>query len=403
MKRYIKSHIPKPVIYFDNAATTFPKPPEVLSAISDAMNKYGGNPGRAGHKIAMNSAEAVFETRAKVADFFGAEVENVIFTLNCTHALNTAIKGIALCPPQKSSQSQSHNTSHYIISDLEHNAVSRPVHAICSGGKIRTNSIVKTYDTDEQTLAAFKSALLTPKTRAVICTAASNVTGRILPFAQIAELCKQRGICFILDASQAAGVIPLSVGNGVNFICCSGHKGLYGPMGTGLLISDGTYSLSTIIEGGTGGNSLGLEQPAELPDRFESGTGNTPGVIALGAGIDFVSRIGIERIHAHETALCELFISGISQIPRIRLFGDSMHGKTPIVPFNIENMDSSQVSSALSDLGFALRGGLHCAYLAHKKLKTLECGVVRFAPSAFNSKQEVAELVKAVKKIAGTA
>jgi len=377
------------MIYFDNAATTFPKPPQVARAMRNALSEFGGNPGRSGHKIAMNAAEAVFEARAKAADFFGADVENVIFTLNCTHALNMAIKGLAV------------PNAHYIISDLEHNAVARPVHAICeSKQRTLTNSIVKTFDNDAQTFAAFKSAVLNPKTRAVICTAASNVTGKILPFEKIAALCKQRGVCFILDASQAAGVIPLKVGDGVNFICCSGHKSLYGPMGTGLLISDGTYSLNTIIEGGTGGNSIGLEQPAEVPDRFESGTGNTPGVIALSAGIDFVSKLGFERIHSHEIGLCEFFLSEIAQIPKVQTYFTSMDGRTPIVPFNVDEMDSSELSSALSDAGFALRGGLHCAYLAHKKLKTLECGVVRFAPSVFNSKQEVAALVRALKRIA---
>ncbi|MCL2754472.1 MAG: aminotransferase class V-fold PLP-dependent enzyme [Oscillospiraceae bacterium] len=383
------------MIYFDNAATTYPKPPAVRAAVKAALHEYGGNPGRSGHKTAMKSAEAVFNARAKIADFFSAQVENVIFTLNCTHALNMAIKGIAAVSPS--------THTHYIISDLEHNAVARPVHAMSQLTNI-SNSIAKTYDDDAKTLAAFEAAI-TPKTRAIICTAASNVTGAILPFREIAALCKARGICFILDASQGAGLLSMKIGDGVNFICCSGHKGLYGPMGTGLLISDGTYALSTIIEGGTGGNSLGLEQPAELPDRFESGTGNTPGIIALGAGVDFVCKTGAERILAHELKLCEYFRAGLAKIPQVKVYSANMQGRLPLVPFNAElaelegGMDSTMVSSKLSEAGFALRGGLHCAYLAHKKLKTLESGVVRFAPSAFNSQKEVEQLLRAIRRI----
>jgi selenocysteine lyase/cysteine desulfurase len=259
------------MIYFDNAATTFPKPPQVYSAMRNAMTKFGGNPGRAGHTLAMSSAEAVFSARMKCADFFGADVEHTMFTLNCTHALNIAIKGIAT------------PGAHYIISDVEHNAVARPVHALSQknqGGQRITYSIAKTYENNAQTLKSFEM-LMNTKTKAVICTAASNVTGRILPYQQIAALCEARGVCFILDAAQGGGVLPIKIGNGINFICCSGHKSLYGPMGTGLIISDGKYMLNTLIEGGTGGNSIGFEQPDTPPDRFESGTGNTPGGVAV--------------------------------------------------------------------------------------------------------------------------
>jgi selenocysteine lyase/cysteine desulfurase len=178
------------MIYFDNAATTYPKPPRVYSAMRKAMTEFGGNPGRAGHALAMNTAEAVFDARAKAADFFGGEIENTIFTLNCTHALNIAIKGVA----------DSH--CHYIISDVEHNAVARPVHALGKRERV-TYSIAKTYDDDDATLKSFES-LFNARTRAVVCTAASNVSGKILPYMQIAALCKSRGVCFILDASQGA-------------------------------------------------------------------------------------------------------------------------------------------------------------------------------------------------------
>jgi cysteine desulfurase family protein len=377
------------MIYFDNAATTFPKPSGVSAAVRKAMSDYGGNPGRAGHKLAMKTAEAVFDARAKAADFFGAEVEHTTFTLNCTHALNIAVKGVAARDSQP----------HYIISDAEHNAVARPVHAVCK--ERGSYSIARTYDDDSQTVKSFES-LFNARTKAVICTAASNVSGKILPYARIAALCKSRGVCFVLDAAQGGGVLPIKVGGGVNFVCCSGHKSLYGPMGTGLLISDGSYSLAPLTEGGTGGNSMGLEQPDTLPDRHESGTPNTPGAIALGAGIDFVCKLGTERIFAHERELCELFLREVSAIPKVERYFDNLENRTPLVPFNIAGMDSSRAADLLSDAGFALRGGLHCAFLAHKKLGTLECGVVRFAPSVFNTRREVTALVRAIKRIAAS-
>jgi selenocysteine lyase/cysteine desulfurase len=178
------------MIYFDNAATTFPKPPLVINALKKAVGEYGGIPGRAGHNLSIKTAEAVFEARAKCAELFGAQVEHTIFTLNCTHALNMAIKGISA------------PGAHYIMSDLEHNASARPIHAVSKSGGI-TYSVAKTFDDDDQTVKSFES-LISTKTKAVVCTAASNVTGKILPFSRIAKLCQKRGVCFILDAAQGA-------------------------------------------------------------------------------------------------------------------------------------------------------------------------------------------------------
>jgi cysteine desulfurase family protein len=386
----------KYMIYFDNAATTFPKPPQVITAMKKALNDYGGNPGRAGHSLSIKTAEAVFEARAKCADFFGAQIEHVIFTLNCTHALNMAIKGI------------SSPGAHYIMSDIEHNATARPIHAISrvpqttpsSAGV--TYSVAKTFDDDDETVKSFES-LITAKTKAVVCTAASNVTGKILPYKQLGQLCKKRGICFILDAAQGGGVIDIKAGenNGVNFICCSGHKGLYGPTGTGLLITDGVYKLRSFVEGGTGSNSRNLEQPDNLPDRFESGTINTPGVIALGAGIDFITKAGITRIYSHERELCELFMNNVCKIKKVKLYFDNLDGRTPLVPFNINGLESHETANLLSDTGICVRGGLHCSFLAHKKMNTLDTGAVRMAPSVFNTKKDVMGLIRQIEKIAG--
>lgn len=374
------------MVYLDNAATTYPKPMTVLSALSRAMVNYGGNPGRAGHRLSMETAQAVFDSRMKCAEFFGAEPENVIFTLNCTHSLNLAIKGIAV------------PYAHYIISDLEHNAVVRPVHAVSKGGNI-SYSVARTANDEDETVRNFEK-LINSRTKAIVCTAASNITGKILPVKKIAELCKKNNICFILDAAQGAGVISLSLADGVNIICAAGHKGLYGPMGTGLMVTDGKFRLKTIIEGGTGSFGKEIEQPEALPDRFESGTINTAGAIALGAGVDFVREKTIERIYKHEHDLCALFYNEMKENKKIRFYTETFEDdRVPLVPFNIEGMDSSEAAALFSNEGYLLRGGFHCAFWAHKKMGTQDTGAVRFAPSAFTTKSEVLSFIKTAGKI----
>ncbi len=371
-------------VYFDNAATSYPKPPSVKTAVAEAIDKYGGNPGRGGHSYSMNAAKIVFTTRSMAAEMFGANVENVVFTLNCTHALNYAIKGIVK-PGDR-----------MVISSMEHNSVARPAYALSKRG-VRVD-IATIGKTDEETLNSF-SSLITSATRCVVCTAASNVTGRIMPIREIARLCRKRGVCFIVDAAQAAGIIPMSLSDGMNFICTAGHKGLYGAPGTGLLISDGKFTPSTIIEGGTGATSAELSQTGFMPELLESGTVNTVGIASLNAGMRFVTKMGLDSIYNHEDALCELFLDRISMIDEVTVYrrGDRF---VPIVSFNIEGIPSDGLASALSDSGFALRGGLHCAPLAHKTLRTLPEGTVRFSPSVFSSEKDVAGLAETIKKFA---
>ena len=238
----------------------------------------------------------------------------------------------------------------------------------------------------------------------MICTLAGNVTGRIMPVKRIGEICRRHGICFIVDAAQGAGVIPVKLSDGINIICAAGHKGLYGPMGTGLLVTDGKYRLRTLVEGGTGSNSKDPAQPEFLPDRFESGTINTAGAISLGAGVDFVNSKGINNIRRHESELCERFFSGLKKIPSVKLYSDTFDERfAPVIPFNIGNIPAEKASALLSDAGFALRGGFHCAYPAHKKLGTENTGAVRFSPSVFNTISDVNALVRAVARIAARA
>ena len=376
------------MINFDNSATSFPKPASVKKALLSAITCFGGNPGRSGHKLSMETAEAVYSARSTIADFFGAEPDNTVFALNCTHALNMAIKGTAS------------DGCHIIISSLEHNSVLRPVHALYKQGKC-TYSIAKVSHDDNETAENFKN-LITPETRLIVCTLGSNVTGQILPYEKIAELCRSRGICFIADGAQACGVIPLKLSEGINIICTAGHKSLYGPCGTGLLITDGKFDISPITEGGTGSLSMELDQPDFLPDKLEAGTINTVGAIALGAGVEFVQKLGIERIYEHETSLCGRLVSALEKIPNVTVYRDSRVKRyLPVVSFNIDGISANETAERLSDMGFALRGGLHCSGLAHTGLGTVPDGTVRFSPSVFNTEQETDALIYAVKKIAG--
>ncbi len=372
------------MIYFDNSATTYPKPVSVRRACSEGLERYGGNPGRSGHSLSIRAAQKVYEVRSLAAEIFGAEPENVAFTQNCTYALNMAIKGIM------------QYGGHMIISSYEHNSVARPSYRLTQTAGVRL-SVADVSDDDEKTVQTFEK-LIDMDTKCICVTAASNVTGRALPVKALGELCKRHGICFIVDGAQACGVSELSLSDGINFLCTAGHKSLYGPVGTGLLITDGEYSLSTIIEGGTGATSAEPEQTPTMPEKLESGTLNTAGILGLGEGIKFVKAKGINRIREHEQRLCNRFVEGVKDIKNIRLYETDVR-KLPIIAFNIGDMPSEQAASMLSDMGFALRGGLQCAPLAHNTLGTLAQGAVRFSPSVFNNTYQTDSLVMAIRKI----
>lgn len=378
------------MIYLDNAATTYPKPVSVLHTAEKALYDYGANPGRSGHRLSLETSKQVFGAREKCAEFFGGETENTVFTLNCTHAINFALKGVCL--------SKGH--CHVITSDLEHNSVIRPLHALYKQKRINY-SIADSGESDGQLLSSIES-LIRRDTAVIVITAGCNVNGRITPLKDIAALCQKRNICLIADCAQAAGVIPLSLSDGINIICAPGHKGLYGPMGTGVLVTDGKYPLSTLIEGGTGSASGEIDQPDFLPDGFESGTINTPGAIALGRGVDFVNSKGIDRIYSHEMSLCDLFIKRISNVAKIKLYRCENSKSLPVVSFTAENESSSVTADMLSQNGFYLRGGLHCNFLAHKKQGTLETGTVRLAPSVFNTRSDIIKLTDLLYKKYGS-
>ncbi len=374
------------MIYFDNSATTFPKPKSVFESADYAARFLGGNPGRSGHRMSVRAADAVYKVREKIADFFNAKPENVVFTLNCTHAVNFAMKGVM------------QSGGHMIISSLEHNAVSRPAFAIMNSKQNVSVSVARVAKTTEATISNFKS-MIRSDTKCVCMMAASNVTGEVLPFNEIADICRKRGICFILDAAQGAGILDIKLGGGINFICCAGHKGLYGLSGTGVLVSDGKYPLATIIEGGTGATSLELKQTDFLPEQLESGTINVPGIVSLGAGVDFVKKAGMKNIRRKEDSLCNMFVSGVNRLNDFHVFREEQKTYAPLVSFSYKNANSFEVTEYLSRRGFALRGGYHCSALAHNSLGTAEDGLVRFSPSVFNNSEQVMKVVSELKKL----
>lgn len=367
---------------FDNAATTFPKPREVRSAVLYGVDVCGGNPGRGGHALSMKSSEAVYEARAAIADYFGGEPEQVVFTVNCTHALNLAIQGVMA------------EGGHIIISDLEHNSVSRPTAALARNGKCRY-SVAHVSADDNETVENFRR-LITPQTKAIAFTLASNVTGQILPWKALAALCRRNHLCCIADGAQVCGVLPVSLRDGINILCAPGHKGLYGISGTGFLLTDGKYPIPPLMQGGTGSTSLDLEQPDFLPDVLESGTVNTVGAVSLRAGIGFLKRRGMQ-IHAHEQALCERFIRGLNQIDGAVIYRKPGARYVPIVAFRLSGQSPEETAQYLNTRGFCLRAGYQCAALAHRALGT-EDGVVRFAPSIFNREYEVDALLRALRE-----
>lgn len=375
------------IINFDNAATTYPKPPEVKAAVLKAVEKYGGNAGRGGHELAMRTSQAVFEAREAAAEFFGAETENVVFTLNCTHALNMAIQGVMS------------EGGHLIISHLEHNSASRPAAELAMKKKISL-SIAEVYDDDRKTVESFRS-LIHPDTKAIVCTIASNVTGQILPYKEIARICAEKGICFIADGAQACGILDIKLSDGINILCTAGHKGLYGITGTGLLVSDGKYKIDPIIQGGTGSASSSLRQPDFLPDGLESGTMNIVGAVSVKAGIAFVKKTGTDRIFRHEDKICRRFISELINDDRITIYRSPNCRYAPIVSFNIKGVKPERAAQLLSEQGFCLRAGFHCAALAHAQLGT-EDGTVRFAPSVFSREADAVRLANSIKNIADT-
>ncbi|MBO5333415.1 MAG: aminotransferase class V-fold PLP-dependent enzyme [Clostridia bacterium] len=377
------------MIYLDNSATSFPKPKCVIDAVNESMMMYG-NYGRSSYEMALKTTEKVYNCRKKVARFFNASTERVIFTNNCTMALNMAIKGIAF------------NGCHFVISDLEHNAVLRPLEALKKCG-ICDYSIAKVERDVYKTIQNFEREIK-KNTVAIICTGASNVFGIIPPYRYIGSLAHRYNLKLILDASQIAGVrkIDLKKDN-IDILCCAGHKGLYGPTGIGVFVLNDDINLNTIVEGGTGSNSLSATQPELLPDRFESGTPNISGIIGLSSAMDFIEEKGVDKIYNHEISLIKYLQKNIefsNDIIVYTNFFDKGIRRVPVFSFNVVNKPSEEVAALLSKDSICVRAGLHCAPLAHKKYNTDKIGVVRVSPSIFTKKIQIDFTINSLFKIA---
>lgn len=355
----------------------------------NAMLGSGANPGRSGHKMSLRAGEIIYSCRKSAARLFGvSDPENIIFTYNCTSALNTVIHGMLK------------RGDHAVISSLEHNAVLRPLEYMKQNEGV-SYSIAEYSSDDGQTLDNFRQAIQ-KNTRLVICTAASNVFGVRLPVERLAAMCRIYGIPFCVDAAQTAGCVPVSMeDSGIDFLCCAGHKGLYGPMGTGILALNSEKLPECLTQGGTGSMSASAVQPEVLPDKYESGTPNLPGIAGLNEGIKFVLGRGESNILQSETRLARLLYDGISKNKRVRLYTErpSAESCVPVISFNIDGKDSEEVASVLSDkFNIAVRAGLHCAPLAHRSFGTRESGTVRAVMSVFTNRAQVEYFVGAVNK-----
>lgn len=378
------------MIYFDNAATTFPKPQIVINNMYNSITKYGGNPGRSGHKMSLKAAEIVYSMREKAAEFFGISgAERVILTKNCTEALNTAIFGIL------------RHGGNAIISHFEHNSVVRPLQYL-KNEKIADYKVAKeSFESSEKTVLAFKK-LIDSQTKMIICTHASNVTGKIAPIKLLGQLCRENGLIFCVDASQTAGLIDINMENdGIDILCCPGHKALYGPLGTGLFIVRENIDIPPFMFGGTGSLSSNYEMPDFLPDMFESGTLNVPGAAGLGAGFDFINKIGMKKMYIHEINLIKQTYDALNSMSRILLYTTVPEAFkcVPTLSFNVKGYDCTRVSEYLNSKNIAVRSGFHCSPLAHSFLGTKNTGTVRVSLSYFNTAREIEYFCKVLNDI----
>lgn len=373
------------MIYLDNAATTLFKPQQVKNAVAAAMDNCA-NPGRSGHRPAMTAAKVVFNCRETAAEFFGLqEPERVVFTQNATHALNIAIK------------SALHSGGHAVITGYEHNSVVRPLEAMADRGVTYTVAYSKLFDQEDMIRQIEKS--IRPDTKCVIVNHVSNVFGFIAPLGRIDALCAAKGLPLIVDASQSAGILPLWVPKlkSAIFICMPGHKSLYGPQGTGILLCCKDDSLYSLTEGGTGSNSLEVRQPDFLPDVFESGTLNVPGIAGLQAGLLYVKKMGLAQIYHHERELMQRFVEGLEGVEHVTCYYDP-RCQTSVLAL-VGPRPSEEIAEGLAQEDICTRAGLHCSPLAHRSAGTLPDGAVRISFSCLNTKTEVQKAASAVKKL----
>ncbi|NBI29195.1 aminotransferase class V-fold PLP-dependent enzyme [Chengkuizengella marina] len=375
--------------YFDNAASSWPKPTTVVEAMNEVVVKFAANPGRGSHQMAVQASRVLFQTRIELAKLFGIKDPNHIsFCLNTTEALNLAIKGLLK------------ENEHVICTSVEHNSVRRPLEYLKK--KLNLNiTYLKTNVLGQINLKDVERSIQS-NTKLIICNHSSNLLGSILPIEQINKIAKEKGVITLVDGAQTAGLLPINVEEmGIDILAFPGHKGLLGPQGTGGIYIHPDIEVEPLIHGGTGSQSENIEQPIIRPDRYESGTQNTPGIAGLKEGVSYVLHESVEKIHSKEWKLTQRLMEGLLKIQTVKILGPKLgDNKTGITSFNIEGMEASSVAFSLDrNYNIAVRSGFHCSPLAHETVGTLELGAVRASVGYFTTVEEIDYLLEAVKEI----
>lgn len=376
------------MIYLDSSATSFLKPPQVAEAIFRSFNTIG-NAGRGAHAPTLNASRLIYDTREKLAALFGTpDPSRIAFTCNATEALNIAIHGAI------------HPGEHVITTACEHNSVLRPLYLKEKEG---TELTIIPADKKGRIRYDLLESSVKSNTSAIVLTHASNLSGNVTDLAFVSNFAKKHGLLLIVDASQTAGSLPINVVKmGIDILCFTGHKGLFGPQGTGGLYVREGLTLSPLKSGGSGVHSFDRQHPTDMPTALEAGTLNGHGIAGLNAGLDYILSTGVKNIHAKEISLARRFVNGISDISDLKLYGDiDAPLRTPIISLNIGNMSSASVSDILwEDYEICVRAGAHCAPLMHKTFGTEKQGAVRFSFSCFNTETEIDTAIRAMHEIA---
>ncbi|HHT53600.1 MAG TPA: aminotransferase class V-fold PLP-dependent enzyme [Clostridiales bacterium] len=379
------------MIYLDNAATSFPKPPAVCKEVLNCLENYCGNPGRGAHSLSLAAAEKVYECRENAAALLGCEPENIVFTLNTTHALNIVIKGV-LRPKD-----------HVLLSDLEHNSVLRPLWRMAQEGIIEydiyPSLTVESRPPASALICSHISSLIRPNTRMLICCHSSNICSRVLPLREIGALCRRRGILFVVDAAQSAGHLPIDMKKmNIDALCAPGHKGLLGPQGCGILALRSGVLLDTLTEGGNGVNSLEAGMPDFSPERYEAGTLAVPAIAGLSEGIKTITAHGIINIRAHANMLYHTLYDMLSSVRGVTIYAPAHVGA--VMLFNVRDIPSDTAARELDRAGICVRSGFHCSPLGHATLKTPADGAIRASFGIYNTQKDIESLWRTVRELA---
>ena len=378
------------MIYLDQAATTFPKPRAVYDEVLRCMMRYGGNPGRGSHALSLAAAEKIYDCRAAAAELFGADdPTRVFFTMNTTHGLNTVMKGLL------------HEGDHVLISELEHNAVYRPLYKMKQEGRVDFDTfpcMIGDPRRNAVRICAGIAKRMRPRTRMVVCTHTSNICSVSMPIKEIGGFCHRHGLLFVVDAAQSAGHERISVDEmHIDALCVPGHKGLYGPQGCGMVIIGKGILPDSLTEGGNGVHSLEGEMPELSPERYEAGTLPTPAIAGLYEGLRAVREVGVETIAAHERCLYRQARDFLGNQKGITLYAPEYEGSTLL--FNLDGVPAETTGAMLNEAGFCVRSGYHCTALGHQALGTPEGGAVRISFGMYNHAAEVDALGMTLRKM----